>query len=126
MTDERKALLGDKEAAKRLTERGVLVPCPFCWKDAVMHVVESGPRYAEHKKEIPKGARFLRCVCYPNGKRYFEYCVKEYIPWCVDTGCCGRISKRFKTLEAAISAWNTRAPILSEEEVEMLDGKENP
>ena len=26
MTDERKALLGDKEAAKRLTEAGVLVP----------------------------------------------------------------------------------------------------
>ena len=75
MDDVKLALLGSKEAAKRLTDAGVLVPCPFCWKDAVMHVVESGSRYAEHKKEIPKGARFLRCVCYPNGKRYFEYCV---------------------------------------------------
>ena len=30
MTDEQRALLGDHEAAKRLTEAGVLVPCPFC------------------------------------------------------------------------------------------------
>lgn len=126
MDDRTLALLGDRAAQERITKRGELLPCPFCRKDAVMHVVESGSRYAEHKKEIPKGARFLRCVCYPNGKRYFEYCVKEYIPWCVDTGCCGRISKRFKTLEAAISAWNTRAPILSSREMEMLNGKENP
>ena len=27
--DVRAALLGDHEAAKRLTEKGVLVPCPF-------------------------------------------------------------------------------------------------
>lgn len=27
MTDIKKALLGDKEAAKRLTEKGVLLPC---------------------------------------------------------------------------------------------------
>ena len=30
MTDEKRALLGDREAAKRLTEQGVLLPCPFC------------------------------------------------------------------------------------------------
>lgn len=34
MTDEQKALLGDHEAAKRLTEQGVLLPCPFCGGDA--------------------------------------------------------------------------------------------
>lgn len=28
--DVQAALLGDHEAAKRLTEAGVLVPCPFC------------------------------------------------------------------------------------------------
>ena len=28
MTDIQKALLGDHEAAKRLTEQGVLLPCP--------------------------------------------------------------------------------------------------
>ena len=30
MTDEKRALLGDHEAAKRLTDAGVLVPCPMC------------------------------------------------------------------------------------------------
>ena len=30
MTAERRALLGDHEAAKRLTDAGVLVSCPFC------------------------------------------------------------------------------------------------
>ena len=30
LTDEKRALLGDHEAAKRLTEKGVLVPCPWC------------------------------------------------------------------------------------------------
>ena len=28
--DVRAALLGDHEAAKRLTDAGVLLPCPFC------------------------------------------------------------------------------------------------
>lgn len=30
MDDKMRALLGDHEAAKRLTEAGVLVPCPGC------------------------------------------------------------------------------------------------
>ena len=30
MTDKTRALLGDHEAAKRLTEKGVLLGCPFC------------------------------------------------------------------------------------------------
>ena len=63
MTDEQKALLGDHEAAKRLTEQGVLVPCPGCgW---------TGPM-----RDAPTKARL---------------------------------------------AWNTRAPILSAEEMEMLN-----
>ena len=124
MDDIKLAMLGSKEAAKRLTEKGVLLPCPFCKKDAVVHVVESMPRNAEYKKEVPKGARILRCVCYPSGKRYFEYRVKEYIPQCVDSGCPGRIAKRYKTEYEARLAWNTRAPILSAEEMEMLEGME--
>lgn len=30
MTNERRALLGDQEAARKLTDAGVLLPCPFC------------------------------------------------------------------------------------------------
>ena len=34
--DIRRALLGDHEAAKRLTEAGVLLPCPFCGGEAMV------------------------------------------------------------------------------------------
>ena len=30
MTDEKRAIMGDREAAKRLTEAGGLAPCPMC------------------------------------------------------------------------------------------------
>ena len=126
MDDVKRALLGDHEAAKRLTDAGVLVPCPFCGNDAVVHEVEAQPKYAETQKEVPKGARIIRRISYPSGKEYFEYREKEYIPQCVVSSCCGRAVKRFNTPAEAISVWNTRAPILSAEEMEMLNGKENP
>ena len=121
MDDIKRALLGNKEAAKRLTEAGFLVPCPWCGNDAVVHEVEAQPKYAETQKEVPKGARIIRRISYPSGKEYFEYREKEYIPQCVVSSCCGRAVKRFNTPAEAISAWNTRAPILSESEMEMLD-----
>lgn len=34
MDDIKSALLGDKEAAKRVTLDGELIPCPFCGGDA--------------------------------------------------------------------------------------------
>ena len=126
MNDIQRAMLGDHDAAARLTERGVLVPCPFCGNDAVVHEVEAQPKYAETQKEVPKGARIIRRISYPSGKEYFEYREKEYIPQCVVSSCCGRAVKRFNTPAEAISVWNTRAPILSVEEMEMLHGKENP
>ena len=123
--DVRLALLGDHEAAKRLTDAGVLVPCPFCGNDAVVHEVEAQPKYAETQKEVPKGARIIRRISYPSGKEYFEYREKEYITQCVVSSCCGRAVKRFNTPAEAISVWNTRAPILNAEEMEMLEGMEN-
>ena len=36
MTDEKRVLLGDHEAAKRLTDAGVLVPCAHCKGRAVL------------------------------------------------------------------------------------------
>ena len=92
MTDDvRAALLGDHEAAKRLTEKGVLVPC-CCGREA-------------HIKKRDK---------------IISYKV-----------CCGSLTCGNETLwwgdkGTAIRVWNTRAPILSAEEMEMLYGKENP
>lgn len=53
---------------------------------------------------------------YSNGmSRYEVVCEKCYFStrWCL-------------TKKEAIEIWNTRAPILSSREMEMLNGKENP
>jgi hypothetical protein len=90
MDDKTRALLGDREAAKRLTDAGVLLPCPFC-KGEVRRVIGFG------------GLNFFRCrkcgavVSFDND--YYNAHKDE-----------------------AITAWNTRAPILSAEEMEMLEG----
>lgn len=36
MTDMQKSILGDKEAARRLTNAGVLLPCPMCRGEGVL------------------------------------------------------------------------------------------
>ena len=87
MTDEQKALLGDHEAAKRLTEKGVLVPCAHCKGRAVL---------VEGTLQAPG--------------RYSAVCGECFTAttWCV-------------AKEDAIGRWNTRAPILSAEEMERLE-----
>nr|DAP75506.1 MAG TPA: restriction alleviation protein [Caudoviricetes sp.] len=35
MDDIKRALLGDHEAARRLTDAGVLLPCPFCGGNSI-------------------------------------------------------------------------------------------
>ena len=92
MNDVKRALLGDHEAAKRLTDAGVLVPCAHCKGRAVL--VE-GTLSAPGKYSVVCGECFCATM------------------WC--------ISK-----EDAIGRWNTRAPILSAEEMEKIYGKENP
>ena len=76
------ARLGDKEAAQRLTDAGVLVPCPGCGAD------EFGIRTSE-----------------------------GYWCWCSKCGWSGPL--KMNEYDARL-AWNTRAPILSAEEMEML------
>ena len=90
MGDMTRALLGDHEAAKRLTDAGVLVPCPFC-----------------------------------NGSADIEYNTIEpyqFVAYCQN---CGVYEGTYDTEKQARLAWNTRAPILSEREMEKIYGKEN-
>lgn len=93
MDDLKKALLGDHEAAKRLTDAGVLVPCPMCKGDEVLVRSVSGTfdsgRITTKKYTQCRGC-FLQTAFYNTGK------------------------------EARL-AWNTRAPILSAEELKKLE-----
>ena len=92
--DVRAALLGDREAAKRLTEAEVLLPCPGCGGENIVD-------------------------WYRHNEVWYQ---------CDDCGWQARsvYSEEFAQTKKARRAWNTRAPILSDEEMEMLNGKENP
>ena len=87
MDDIKLALLGNKEVAKRLTEKGVLVPCAHCKGRAVL---------VEGTLQAPG--------------RYSAVCGECFTAttWCV-------------AKKDAIGRWNTRAPILSAEEMERLE-----
>ena len=89
MNDIKLAMLGSKEAAKRLTEVGVLLECPFCGGEAMV-----------------------------------EYDTIEPFEYAVFCGDCGVMPETSEDEQLARLAWNTRAPILSAEEMEMLEGIE--
>ena len=85
MDDIKSAMLGNKEAAKRLTGKHEPVPCPWC----------GGKQTA------------VSDVIWPRVK-----CEK----------CGARGPRACDTLGARLS-WNTRAPILSAEEIERLEAQ---
>ena len=82
--DIRLALLGDHEAAKRLTDAGVLLPC---------------------------------CGADPNLRRFMG--LKAWAVECSVNGHIHNTPLCDSEYEARL-AWNTRAPILSESEMEKL------
>ena len=98
--DMKRALLGDHEASKRLTDAGVLVPCPFCGGEA--EVVAYGPRLLRPSRNHVYSVSCNEC--------------ELMFGWDVDYG------GRYDTENEAMLAWNTRALILSAEEMEMLEG----
>lgn len=90
MDDKTRALLGDQEAAKRLTDAGMLLECKRCGSENV--------DYGEYDG-ILVGLDYVRCRN------------------------CGLIEQGVVSPEefSARLEWNTRAPILSAEEMEMLE-----
>lgn len=101
MTDTEKALLGDREAAKRLTEAGyfkasgdlALCRCPFCGSEDVVY-----------ERYLHTAGYRCRVVC---------------------TSCMANIDPGYAQQRSTVQRmWNTRAPILSKREMEMLEGLE--
>ena len=94
MDDKILALLGDRSAQERITERGELMPCQ-CGGNAEVVFQKRGS-----------------LLLYKNNL-YTVECKK-----------CGMNSTVCIGNETAIRNWNTRAPILSAVEMEMLEGME--
>ena len=98
MDDIKLALLGDKETAKRLTDAGVLLPC-MCGGKASMVFFE--------KRGVPSGNMgYLASIKCRN-------CWMELRRWAL---------KKKWAEDSARLAWNTRAPVLTQEEIETLEG----
>lgn len=83
--EKTRALLGDKEAQRRFTEKGTVLDCPCCGGKA------------DSWEDTGNQKGFVQCVdC--------ELTIES-------------TSKR-----AAITEWNTRAPILTPEQIKKLEG----
>ena len=89
MDDKTRALLGNKEAAKRLTDAGMLLPCPFCGETTI-------------------------CEGSLRGEAWY-FCGQDE---------CASLGATSENEYGARLAWNTRAPILSAEDLERLEGME--
>lgn len=104
------ALLGDHEAAKRLTDAGVLVPCPFCGGDVKLRRTSSKYRTSpvvimdEWTIECPN-------KCFQPNTFDSEIFQDEN----------GKVIVNYNGADEARLAWNTRAPILSESEMKKLE-----
>ena len=111
--DVRAALLGDHEAAKLLTEAGVLVPCPMCGGEVRLRRVSSS--YTTSPTTI-MDKWTVEC---PNG------CVRNNVYESkIFQDEKGEVIIKNNGADEARLSWNTRAPILSSEEMEMLDAKD--
>ena len=112
MDDIKLAMLGDHEAARRLTEKGVLVPCPFCGGAVNLRRTSTGYRtnpvviLDKWTVECPSGCCQVKT---------FESEIYQESD--------GDIVIKHNGADEARLAWNTRAPILSAEEMERLEGK---
>ena len=110
MDDIKLALLGDHEAAKRLTDAGVLVPCPFCGKAVNLRRVSSS--YTTSPTVI-MDSWTVEC---PNG------CIRNNVYKSeIFQDEKGAVVIKNNGAESARLAWNTRAPILSEIELKKLE-----
>lgn len=106
MTDIQRAMLGDHDAAARLTEQGVLIPCPFCDNDDDMKFTLSFRK--DRKKRY---------------STYYDIC-KIYCECCTASIQRTGVGKD-RAAKNATNAWNTRAPLLTPEQIDMLERMES-
>lgn len=102
MDDITHALLGDRAAQKRFTERGELLPCPFCGGIPSTRV------------RTTKGFFEAHVICFECDAE--KHCEVELM----DTN----FPEVQKCIDDAIAIWNTRAPILTPKQIKRLEDEE--
>lgn len=86
----RRALLGDQEAQKECTEKGIKLSCPICGKSDCIEIMDC---YT---------AEGLDCKCQDYRKNSFK-CLCNYLK-----GGCGTSTGVSRTKKEALEKWNTR------------------
>ena len=105
MDEVRLALLGDKAAQERLTERGELLPCPFCG---------GSPKVKIQKQQYGLSGTIIRCRQCLSSVYYLDKCAQI-----TENGIKNVPINNHVFL--ASYRWNTRVPILTPEELEKLE-----
>lgn len=118
LDDIKLAMLGDKEAAERLTEQGVLLPCPWCTEAVWVGVHDDEGNYhgklgCDYENDPWSG---LSYALHHDGWGKCILCTYG------EGGLMG--GALFDTAKDAIKYWNTRAAILTPEQIERLEGME--
>ena len=102
MTDETLALLGDRAAQEGITERGELLLCPFCRK-----------KPSTRAKTAP-GFFYAYVICFECGVEKHVGAELMDSDFSIVQNCINK----------AIELWNTRAPILTPEQIKRLEEME--
>lgn len=134
MDEIKRAMLGDKEAQIRVTEREELLPCPYCkgkGKVSFKNYKFFGQNDFGDKKIVYR-VQVICNKCKGRGKPIFTEPLinpKPYISkWgnnCTNTEICIKATSMFfEYVKVAIREWNTRPQILTDEEMERLEGME--
>lgn len=134
MTIEQRAMLGDKEAQRQITERGELLPCPHCKGKGKVSFKDHrfvGQNYRGDKKLVYR-VQVICNKCRSRGMPVFTEPLINPNPYITkwgnhyaDTDVCNKETSVFSQyVEYAIGRWNTRAPILTMEQINALEGME--
>ena len=114
MTTMQRAMLGDKEAQRQITERGELLPCPMCHGEDLT-ITGDGQNIYD-----------------PGTLGYVESVPDTYL--CIVCDVCGLISNAVDIVgddecgeaeRQLAEDWNTRAPILTMEQINALEAMEH-
>ena len=113
MDDRTLALLGDRAAQERITERGELLPCPFCGGEVkIILCDDEGNHHGDEYENDPwSGIGFM---LYHDENQNADCTIAHE-----EGGQFGRWI--YDTRKEAIKAWNTRAPILTPEQIKRLE-----
>lgn len=121
--DKTKALLGDRAAQERITERGELLPCPMCGSKKLK--VEHKSRRAGFTgldDRVEYQTYSVRCnSCHARGPAHGGKVIASFNYFSVTQNLPKWATTQMDLSKAARLAWNTRAPILTPEQIKRLE-----